>query len=221
MSRVAGIDLAAGRGITAVALLTEDDPPSHVAEFARPVATDAEIVALLGVAAPTIIAIDAPLTLPASVQAALFGAPLPEVERVYTRAAERDAVWGRLGVRPLPVSFLGGLTLRALVLVARLRLAMPDTRIIEVFPTGTLRALGLPPPPGRKTAPAARAAAYELLARHIRLLPPAPEPLGADVLDALAAAYTAWLHRRGDTLAVGDASEGQIVLPLTPRPNVP
>ncbi len=220
MSLVAGIDLAAGRGITEVALLTEDDPPRYRADLTRPVTTDAEIVALLSAASPRLIAIDAPLSLPASVHAALLGHPLPEVERIYTRAAERDPVWSRLGVRPLPVSFLGGLTMRALVLVARLRLALPATLIIEVFPTATLRALGLPPPPSRKTTPAARVAARDLLALHIRDLPGDADPPGADLLDALAAAYTAWLHQRGATLLVGDATEGQMVLPHTPQTSV-
>src|SRR5262249_35032346 len=121
----------------------------------------------------------------------------------YTRAAERDPLWGRLGLHPLPVSFLGGLTFRAIALLPRLRACLPDAAIIEVFPSATLRLLRIrPPEPGArraaKTTPGARAATQEGLRAHLAgLLPSEVELLGADLLDALAVALTAALHLRG------------------------
>jgi predicted nuclease with RNAse H fold len=233
-SLVAGIDLAAGRGTTEVALLAvaHDVKPIFSATAHRRVEGDNEILTVLAEAHPRVVAIDAPLSLPAAVTAALRGAD-PSTEgsdkRVlavsgspYTRAAERDPVWTELGLRPLPVSFLGGLTFRALVLASRLRAQLPDAAIIEVFPSATLRVLGVRPPQAAgtrrrreaKTSTSARAAVQAGLVRWIAGLPsPDREPPGADLLDALAAALTAVAYARGQFRAIGDPDEGQIVLP--------
>ena len=293
MPVVVGIDLAAGRGVTEVAALAFDDTndgigraegvdggraPRFLREAYRATQNDDEIVAAVCACAPSVIAIDAPLSLPAAVLAALTGAAAlagvadttnglrdatsPQHPSPYTRAAERDPIWRQLGVRPFPVSFLGGLTFRALTLLPRLRAAAPDAAIIEVFPTATLATLGIryvaptatptsvgvadanakagpsaiplaPRSPlsrrsgggagggagggGRapaKTTPARRAATQAGLARWIDCLPdPNAELLGADLLDALAAALTAVAYARGRSLAVGDPTEGQIILP--------
>jgi predicted nuclease with RNAse H fold len=227
---VAGIDLAAGRGTTEVALLElaeGQDAPIFRPEDHHAVTTDDEILAALAAARPTVVAIDAPLSPPAAVAAALRD-KIPSVEvhsrrlvessSPYTRAAERDLVWRALGLRPLPVSFLGGLAFRAIVLVPRARALLPACAVIEVFPTATLRMLGIRPPVAgtkreAKTSIAARGETQQGLARYIRGLPIDGEPLGADLLDALAAALTAVAYVRGEVQAIGDAEEGQIMLP--------
>jgi len=241
----AGIDLAAGRGTTEVALLELDGEqvvPLFRREAHRAAVTDQEIAAVLVEARPEIIAIDAPLSLPASVAAAVRFEPstasahgehdaapsvgayaerplAPADTSPYTRRAERDTIWSTLGVRPLPVSFLGGLTFRAMVLVTHLRATLPDCVIIEVFPTATLRMLGVHPLQSGakrqvKTSEAARVATQEGLIRYIAGIPASrDELLGADLLDALAAALTGVAYFRGEYVAVGDADEGQIVLP--------
>ncbi|MEO7003512.1 MAG: DUF429 domain-containing protein [Ktedonobacterales bacterium] len=241
MTVVVGIDLAAGRGISEVAAFDVPDTssgeqPRFLRELYSSVQSDDEIVAATVAYAPAVVAIDAPLSLPGAVMWALTHSPkdIPGDASPYLRAAERDPVWGRLGVRPLPVSFLGGLTFRALVLLPRLRSALPDATIIEVFPSATLAILRAKPHPAAdqptqratraaKTAPTARRRAQAILAHWIDGIPApssddAPdisdtELLGADLLDALAAAYTAaaWLY--GHTLAAGDPAEGQIILP--------
>jgi predicted nuclease with RNAse H fold len=262
MPTVIGVDLAAGRGVTAVAALEVSGAVDVLPRFDltrhQAVQSDAEIVEATWCVQPVVVAIDAPLTLPAAVTAALAPsrlreggaspaklplwssgsphsagqtrtAPAPEgpilpetpAERSpYTRAAERDPLWGRLGLRPLPTSFLGGLTFRAIVLLPRLHARLPHASIIEVFPSATLRILGIrPPKPGdgrraAKTSPAARATTQAGLRMHIAGLPqPEVNLLDADLLDALAAALTAAYHLRGATLAVGDPIEGQIILP--------
>lgn len=232
--RVVGVDLAAGRGITAVATLrlgAAGERPVFDADLSGVALDDAHLLALVTRAAPTVVAIDAPLSLPAAVRAALGGeGPFGTPASPYTRAAERDPIWSALGVRLFPVSFLGGLTFRAIALLPHLRAALPDASLIEVFPSGTLHCLGLRPaatrtgaaprPPRQpKTALAARAALHAALADLIDGLPPAsPEPLGADHLDALAAALTAAAYARGDYSAVGDPLEGQIILPRSAPP---
>jgi predicted nuclease with RNAse H fold len=229
---VAGIDLAAGGGTTEVALLKLVDGaalPIFRAQAHRAVTSDEEIVEVLAGARPTVIAIDAPLTLPRVVVNAVRrdGRAKDTSARhlhasassPYTRQAERDPIWAELGLRPLPVSFLGGLTFRAIALVPELRALLPESAVIEVFPTATLRALGIRPAVEgtrreAKTSAAARAATQQGLSRYIDGPPsPASEPLSADLLDALAAALTAVAYHKGQFRAIGEADEGQIVLP--------
>lgn len=225
---VVGIDLAAGRGVTAVAALrlSVGDPlPAFDPGAQRAVQTDKEIVEAAAMAQPEVVAIDAPLSLPGAVAAALRGEVAPLQGSMdnspYTRAAERDPLWAHLGVRPLPVSFLGGLTFRVIALLPKLRASLPDAAIIEVFPTASLRVLGIRPaapasgaPRSAKASAAARMAVQQGLRALIAGIPaPDAHLLGADLLDALAAALTALAYVRGASVAVGDPVEGQIVLP--------
>lgn len=238
-----GIDLAAGRGITAIATLAFEPKSSGLPCWLTDISSSAaDDVALLACAAEAqrhgrlrVISIDAPLTLPAAVTAALGGAlPTPGASP-YTRAAERDPFWRTLGIRPLPVSFLGGLTFRALTLLPRLRGLAPDAAIIEVFPSATFAVLrareqqtGVAPTADTsaqakrqrkaKTTPASRSDNQALLARWIEGVPASGDgetiqPLGADLLDALAAALTGVGYARGAYHAVGNEAEGQIIVP--------
>lgn len=185
-------------------------------------ADDEAIIAEVARVAPTVVGIDAPLSLPMAVASALRGSAPPHESSPYTRAAERDPLWSQLGVRPFPVSFLGGLTFRAIPLAARLRARHPASRVIEVFPSATLAALGLASPAPRnqphlrKTAPARRRATQRTLAQFIAGLNPATadeQPLDADHLDAVLAALTCAAATLGATHALGDPAEGCIILP--------
>lgn len=223
---VVGVDLAAGRGTTALATLALSSdgaaPDTLTLRSLIHAPDDDAIIAEVERTQPVVIALDAPLTLPAPVAAALAGeTPAPDASP-YTRAAERDPIWSLLGVRPFPVSFLGGLTFRAIPLAARLREAFPTAQIIEVFPSGTLVALGLRSPSARgpnrqsKTAPDVRRLTQTALAGLITELPSPHEgeaPLDADSLDAVAAALTAALFSRGHVERIGDEREGCIIMP--------
>lgn len=223
---VVGVDLAAGRGTTSLAALTlasSGAAPGRVALRSLDHAPDDDaIIAEVARERPGVIALDAPLTLPAPVAAALAGqAPSPGASP-YTRAAERDPIWSRLGVRPFPVSFLGGLTFRAIPLAARLRETLPTSQIIEVFPSGALAALGLRTPSARgqsrqpKTSLDERHHTQSVLARIIAELPAPGEggaPLDADSLDAIVAALVAALFARGHAERIGEEREGVIVMP--------
>jgi predicted nuclease with RNAse H fold len=225
MTVVAGIDLTAGRGTcrgtAAIARLTlkARDRPRLAADAYVAVVTDDDIIAALWAYHPAVVAIDAPLALPAPVASALSGKDaMVAKSSPYTRAAERDPIWTELGIRPLPVSFLGGLTFRAICLVARLRDALPASAIIEAFPSGARASLGLrADAPGvqrqGKTTEAARRGRQLELAALIDGIPePTPAPLSADLRDALLAALTAVAYTRGRYLALGAADEGQIIL---------
>lgn len=245
MPTIAGIDLAAGRGVTELAVLVvagEGRHPVFNPSSHRPVATDTDIVAVVASTSPAVIAIDAPLTLPRAVMRGLAsGSPSPDAQKpareqepdtrmahldggsAYTRAAERDPIWSTLGIRPLPVSFLGGLTFRAISLLPLLRAAAPEAAIIEVFPSATLRWLGMARPAqtaratqrrgASKTAETYRRSAQLILQKHIAgVSAPDDQLYGADLLDALAAALTGVRYLNGNYVAVGDDAEGIIVL---------
>lgn len=232
MPAVAGIDLAAGRGVTEVAALVcdnEDRQPVFYSDSHRPVVTDEDIIAAVADIAPAVVAIDAPLTLPRAVMRGLTHQSQEHDSYVahldggscYTRAVERDAIWSTLGIRPLPVSFLGGLTFRAISLLPRLRVVAPEAAIIEVFPSATFRRLGLALPttaaPRRgsgKTTEAYRRSAQLILQRCIAgISSPDDKLYGADLLDALAAALTGVGYLHGAHVAIGDEAEGTIILP--------
>lgn len=188
-----------------------------LARLAYPV-TDNEIIGQALDMRPAVIALDAPLSLPGPVTAALAGGVWEGHPSPYTRAAERDPIWRALGVRPLPVSFLGGLTFRALPLVAQIRALAPASTVIEVFPTASMRALGVSHAGERrlaKTSLAGRQTAHTALNALVSGLPDALDaggPLDADALDAIAAALTAAAYAKGVTLAAGDPAEGCIIL---------
>lgn len=219
---VVGIDLAAGRGVTALAALALEPAGAPRLIALVYLALDSDILAEVLRLRPAVIALDAPQTLPGPVAAALAGMPWSGHDSPYTRAAERDPIWRGLGVRPLPVSFLGGLTFRAIPLAARLRAALPETAVIEVFPTATLRALGarsMDIGRGAKTSVERLSAAHAALSAWVDELPQAEEggALDADALDAVAAALTAAAFARGAGMAVGDPAEGCIIVIDTAR----
>lgn len=226
-SVVVGVDLAAGRGITAIATLQlstvgSGAPASLTLCHLTHAADDDAILAEVARARPSHIGLDAPLTLPAPIAAAVRGEYAPTAASPYTRAAERDPIWSRLGVRPFPVSFLGGLTFRAIPLAARLRAEHSTSQLLEVFPSAALAVLGLcaprlsSQPRQKKATPDRRIATHTALARYITglaLPSPSTPALDADSLDALAAALTAAAAALGATHAIGESSEGCITLP--------
>lgn len=229
---VIGVDLAAGHGVTALATLHVAMPPERRAPITLALlgvvypTDDDAIVAEAARAQPAVIGLDAPLSLPAPVAAATRG-EAPSLDATgraspYTRAAERDPIWSRLGVRPLPVSFLGGLTFRAIPLAARLQAHVPTCQIIEVFPSAALAALDLRAgavrgqPRQAKTSLDQRRATQNALACFVGGLTPATDeqpPLDADSLDAIAAALTAAAAVADAAQAIGEPSEGCIILP--------
>ena len=83
--------------------------------------------------------------------------------------------------------------------------------VIEVYPYASkVRLFGRPIP--KKTRSEGRRWLRQRLGPLIEVLAERPS-LNHDQLDAITAAHTAWLHAQSRTEAIGDPSEGVIVLP--------
>lgn len=108
---------------------------------------------------------------------------------------------------------------RGTVLAACLRRALPEMRVVEVFPTAVMRILDMYgateiSAARRKTRADSRAERQRRMAHWITGRPsPGRMPQSADPLDALAAALTAVAVVCAASVAVGDDEEGRIVLP--------
>ncbi len=182
----AGVDLTATtRRETAVCVVTS----GVSAEFFR-VRTDFDLLDVLGRASPRVVAIDAPLS-------------FPPAGRGLRRC---DAEVRRLGVPILPPA-MGPMRLlseRGSRIAGLLR--ERGMRVIEVYPRGVQRMLGLI---GRGERPT------EGVARRIASLLGVKVSGGLDVdeVDALTCVLVAFLHDAGRTDELGDPEEGTIVMP--------
>ena len=152
--------------------------------------TDNEILTETVQACPTLVAIDAPLTMPR--EGAL-------------RRADREM--RRLGYPVLPPLLPGMkmLTHRAMRLVGNLRKF--GVEVIEIHPTSARRALGMP------------LKDWDEIQRVFLKLGFcggwSGRRLSPHEIDAITAAIVALLHVCGETQNVGDPSEGVIVLPTS------
>ncbi len=164
---------------------------------------DEEIVGFLSHHRPDLVAVDAPLSLPAGrcclqpdCACRRFG---------VARRCDRELV--RLGFRVFWTALpsMVELTRRGVALAQRLQ--ADGFRVIEVFPGAAQKRLGLP----RK-----QDSRPELTRRLVRdwglILPPDRQPTH-DELDAATAAVVGLLYLQGLAEAVGDPAEGQIILP--------
>jgi len=150
---------------------------------------DEEIVDFIVERPPSIVAIDAPLTLPRGDRAGSM--------------RECDRALRRMGLRPLP------LTLRSMRLLTmrgiRLRERLEDLgfKVIEVFPTGAQKILGI----STKRVERLREDLRRLGLKNL------PMDVDGDILDAATCALIGILHLKGLCVEVGDPEEGVIVMP--------
>lgn len=165
---------------------------------------------------PAVVAVDAPLFLPRGWHCLEWPCPTgvcPDPPWTL-RAAERALYHEGIGVfATTKKSIIKPMVYRALAL--RRELEAIGVAVIEVFPYASkVRLFGRPIP--RKTT---KAGLDWLRGRLQGLVPGLCDAgrLGHDELDAIVAAYTAFLHCKGRSQVVGDADEGVIVLPA-PRP---
>jgi predicted nuclease with RNAse H fold len=182
----AGVDLSAtARRETAVCVVTLGTS----VEFFQ-VRTDVELLDVLERASPRLVAIDAPLTLPST------GRDL----RLC------DAEVRRMGVPILPPAMgpMMMLSERGARVAGLLR--ERGMRVIEVYPRGVQRMLGLI---GRGERPSAGVAQRIASLLGVK----AAEDLGVDEIDALTCALVAFLHDTKRTVELGDPEEGTIVMP--------
>ncbi len=164
---------------------------------------DTRILSTVRDANADIVAIDAPLWLPAGRCCADERCPCARFGRV--RLADRALA--ALGYRPYwpLMRSMRALTLRGIAL--RTRLEALGLQVIEVFPGAVQDVLGLP---RKQRGLLALREGLSLLG--IRGLE--GRDADGDELDAVTAAYMAYLFRKRRYRAVGDPGEAQVILPV-------
>jgi predicted nuclease with RNAse H fold len=172
------------------------------------VRSDAELLTLVDCWRPRVVAIDAPLSLPRGLCC------LEEAcscRAVALKAAERELF--RRGISLYATtkrSIIKAMVYRAIGL--RRALEARGIPVIEVYPyAAKVRLWGKPIP--KKTTPVGRQWLRERLDDLVPGLAEHEGRLGHDQLDAIVAAYTAYLYDRDLAEGVGDADEGLIWVP--------
>lgn len=137
---------------------------------------------------PCIVAIDAPLTMP---------------KTGTIREAEREMLKHGYPIFPPLMRSMRTLTKRGISLAYKLRTSRLN--IIEVHPTSTRKALGIPTKDWQK---------IQTLLKQIDLKGDLEiRTLTPHEIDASTAALTAYLHLQGKTRGMGNKEEGYIVIP--------
>jgi predicted nuclease with RNAse H fold len=149
--------------------------------------TDDEILAYVKNFKPSVVAIDAPLKLPKS---------------GILRKADGEMIKMGYGVFPPTLPAMKTLTLRAIKLNELIKEAF---KTIEVHPTSTRKALGMPLKDWGKIQTILKSIGLKGDIQ-VRALTP-------HEIDAVTAALTAHLHIKGQTEEFGDEEEGFIIVP--------
>jgi hypothetical protein len=172
---------------------------------------DAELLALPECWRLRTVAIDAPLSLPRGLCCLEEVCPCRPVAPDRLKAAERELY--RQGISLYATtkrSIIKPMIYRAMAL--RRVLEERGIPVIEVYPYASkvrLWGKGMP----KKTTPVGRRWLRDKLAELVPGLAEHKGRLGHDQLDAIVAAYTAYLHGRGVAEGVGDPDEGLIWVP--------
>ena len=173
--------------------------------------SDDEIVDAIIRWRPRLVAIDAPLSLPKGMDCLEEDCPCRSLLPQKGRACERELA--KLGIPcyfTTKKSIIKEMVYRGINL--KKELCRRGYEVIEVYPYASkVRLFGKPIPP--KTRARGLAFLKEYLAYLIPDLAPYISKLNHDLCDALIAAYTAYLHSRSETEAVGDPGEGLIWIP--------
>jgi len=190
---VVGVDLAGSeKRNTGICILKED-----LAAKCFVVHKDEEILELIEKFKPDLIAIDAPLSLPKGRKS------LDRKEKIHFRECDKKLFEFGIKFFPITLGPMRMLTKRGIKL--RKILEKRGYRVIEVYPGATQDILKIP----RKSVNTKK------LREGLKKLGIKIEgrKLTHDELDAITAAFTGYLHRKGKTLSLGDEKEGAIVIP--------
>ncbi len=158
---------------------------------------DAWLLELILEHSPTIVYVDAPLTLP---KVYSMEAPTPEADFFY-RQADRE-------VQAMSPMFLGGLTARAIRM--RTLLASKGTAMLETYPAQANKLL-LPHVQGYKKDPAALPAYAEALQDLVNY-PIENAPQNWHQIDAILCWLSGYRHKLHNSKLYGDAREGRIIV---------
>jgi len=180
---------------------------------------DEEIIALATKRLTRVVGIDAPLFYPQGWHCLEWPCPegaCPPPQPGALRTAERELYRQGISLYATTKKSLLKLMIHRAIGLKRAFEALGLT-VIEVYPYASkVRLFGRPP--HKKTTPRGQRWLRQRLEPLIGGLANYPSPLGHDELDALVAAYTAYLYGQGRGEAVGDSVEGEIVLPSTCLP---
>ena len=154
----------------------------------RLVYRDDQILEAITQSEPEIIAVDAPFSLP---------------KKGILREADRKMIKNGYRVFPPRLPEMSTLTMRAMKL--NKLIAEKGFRTIEVHPTSTRKALGIPPKEWGKIQTALTQIGLEGDLKVCTLTP--------HEIDAVTAALTAFLYMRSQTEALGEEEEGYIIVP--------
>ena len=205
-----GIDPAsAPRRPSAFAVL-DDQGSLHDLGLVR---EDEELLALARRWRPRYLAIDAPLSLPQGLCCLEESCPCAPASPDGLKAAERALLKEGIGLfRTTKRSIIKAMVYRAIGL--RRALEERGYAVMEVYPYASkVRLFGRPIP--KKSTKAGRQWLRQRLEGLVPGLREHSRLLSHDQLDAVVAAYTAYLHRQGQAEAMGDPQEGVIYVPKT------
>ena len=175
------------------------------------VGEDGEILALARRWRPRYLAIDAPIALPQGMCCLEENCPCAPASPDGLKAAERALLKEGIGLfRTTKRSIIKAMIHRAMGL--RRALEEGGHAVVEVYPYASkVRLFGRPIP--KKTTKAGRQWLRERLEGLVPGLLEHEGGLSHDELDAIVAAYTAYLRGQGQAEAVGDRREGVIYVP--------
>jgi predicted nuclease with RNAse H fold len=208
MAPYLGIDPASGPRRPSAFAVLDDQGNLHDLGL---VGEDDDILALARRWRPRYLAIDAPLSLPEGTCCLEERCPCAPVSPDGLKAAERALLKAGIGLfRTTKRSIIKAMVYRAMGL--RRALEERGYAVMEIYPYASkVRLFGRPIP--KKTTQAGRQWLRQRLEGLVPGLREHRHPLGHDQLDAIVAAYTAYLHGRGQAEAVGDCEEGVIYVP--------
>jgi hypothetical protein len=172
---------------------------------------DGDILALARRWRPRYLAIDAPLSLPRGMCCLEENCPCAAASTDGLRAAERALLKEGIGLfRTTKRSIIKAMVYRAIGL--RRALEERGYAVVEVYPYASkVRLFGRLIP--KKTTKAGRQWLRQRLEGLVPGLREHEGRLGHDELDAIVAAYTAYLHGQDQAEAMGDPQEGVIYVP--------
>ncbi len=174
--------------------------------------TDMELVEAVYQSRPALVAIDAPLGLPRGTCCLEENCSCQPLSKLPGRECERE-----LARRRIPCFFttkksiIKKMVYRAIWL--REQLVAQGHKVIEVYPYASKICLWGRPIPS-KLKPRGVDFLRERLTEIIPTLTPEKGRLNHNLCDAILAAYTAWLFYHGQAEALGNPTEGQIVIPI-------
>lgn len=165
---------------------------------------------------PALVAIDSPLALPLGLCCLEESCSCSPLASAPGRVAERELTRRGIGCFfTTKRSIIRPMVYRGIAL--RQGLEETGIAVIEVYPYASkVRLFGKPLP--KKSTRAGVEFLRQRLLPMVHSLESPPLPLGHDLLDAIVAAYTGYLHTQGRTEAVGTVEEQCIVLPMTAIP---